>query len=140
MKRISIVAGLLGLMATVIAPSFAAGPYIYVANTGEDTVSRIDADTNTEVARFATWFTSGSPNYVAPRVYPRTRDGTVPVPHRKEPCERCLRAGPFLSVRIAGDLPVPVLLKIAPSAVGPVVPMLDKLPTNSARNLIFPRP
>jgi len=61
------------LLAALLVPSEAAGPFIYVANTGEDTVSKIDAGTNTEVARFATWFTSGSPNFVAPRAHPQTQ-------------------------------------------------------------------
>lgn len=47
------------LLAVLLAPSAAfALPYIYVANAGEDTVSKIDIISNTEVARYATWFTA----------------------------------------------------------------------------------
>jgi len=47
------------LLTALLAPS-AFAQYIYVANAGEDTVSKIDITTNTEVARYATWFTSGT--------------------------------------------------------------------------------
>src|SRR5437764_348174 len=53
------------LPAAVVVPSQAAGPYIYVANAGEDTVSKIDVSNNTEVARYATWFTAPDPHHIA---------------------------------------------------------------------------
>lgn len=69
------------LLVALLAPSVSA-QYIYVANTGEDTVSKIDINTNAEVARYATWFTA-NPNHVttphgilagpAPLAYYRTR-------------------------------------------------------------------
>src|SRR4051812_47212715 len=57
MMRLHLTAAVL-LLALVI-PRASAQPYIYVANAGEDTVSKIDVTTNQEVARYATWFTSG---------------------------------------------------------------------------------
>jgi hypothetical protein len=56
------------LAAAVLLAAFFASPayaqqYIYVANAGDDTVSKIDITTNVEVARYATWFTSGT-NYI----------------------------------------------------------------------------
>jgi hypothetical protein len=44
----------------------AQGPFIYVANAGDDTVSKIDVASNKEVARYATWFNSGTNNLIAP--------------------------------------------------------------------------
>src|SRR5882762_2699454 len=47
------------LLAALLAPSaFAQSQYIYVANTAENTVSKIDINSNTEVARYATWFST----------------------------------------------------------------------------------
>ncbi len=66
------------LAAAIVGPSQAAGPYIYVANTGEDTVSKIDVSIPAEVARYATWFTKGNATYVAPRVYSQLMDGPAP--------------------------------------------------------------
>jgi hypothetical protein len=68
MKTLSMAAGIAGLIAVVFAPcGFAAGPYIYVANAGEDTVSKIDVTgSGNEVARYPAWFTSGTlPSYFA---------------------------------------------------------------------------
>jgi DNA-binding beta-propeller fold protein YncE len=45
----------LGLL-TLCCPPRAAAQYIYIANTAEATVSKIDINTNTEVARYRTWF------------------------------------------------------------------------------------
>jgi hypothetical protein len=55
------------LLVALAVPSQAA-PFIYVANAGEDTVSKIDVTTNTEVARYATWFNSGSNNLIAAHI------------------------------------------------------------------------
>ena len=49
------------LIFVAVSVSPAAAQYIYVANAGEDTVSKININTNQEVARYATWFTLGSP-------------------------------------------------------------------------------
>ena len=69
MKKLSTSAVTIALLATVLVQRVSAagsGPYIYVANAGEDTVSKIDVSSNTEVARYATWFTSGAlPSYFA---------------------------------------------------------------------------
>ena len=61
-------AGLFALLAhlaaavllTTFLVSSASAQYIYVANAGEDSVSKIDINANQEVARYATWFTSGA--------------------------------------------------------------------------------
>ena len=37
-------------------------PVLYVANAGEDTLSRIDTDTDCEVARYRTWFAPPAPH------------------------------------------------------------------------------
>ena len=64
------------------APSASAQPFIYVANAGDDTVSKIDVSANTEVARYAMWFTSGT-NSSATCVpgYPNYPNCTYPIPH-----------------------------------------------------------
>jgi hypothetical protein len=119
------------LLAALVGPS-ASAQFIYVANAGEDTVSKIDITTNTEVARYATWFTApGSPGYVAPP----HNVGVGPAPSR-------------LLEDSAGDLFVlnrffdpghsPVLVKIAPNggtpattSTGPVAKtLLDTGTTN----------
>lgn len=46
---------LLGTMAVSSQPAFAQ-QFIYVANAGEDTLSKIDINLNAEVARYRTWF------------------------------------------------------------------------------------
>jgi streptogramin lyase len=48
----------------------ASAQFIYVANAGEDTLSKIDINTNTEVARYRTWFgPAGQPgNIVHPSI------------------------------------------------------------------------
>jgi hypothetical protein len=38
-------------------------PVLWIANAGEDTVSRIDTSTNKEVGRYRTWFTGSAPAY-----------------------------------------------------------------------------
>jgi len=72
-------------MSAAIAPSFAGGPYIYVANAGEDTVSKIDVGIPAEVARYATWFTSGvhaSPgSSTCVSGYPGFPNCNYPIPH-----------------------------------------------------------
>jgi hypothetical protein len=42
----------------------AAAQFIYVANAGDDTVSKIDVSTNQVVATYRTWFDPSSPNYI----------------------------------------------------------------------------
>ena len=124
--------GAVVLLLTMLTASSATAQYIYVANAGEDTVSKIDINTNQEVARYATWFTSGV-NHI-PHL---GSTSTGPAPSR-------VFQGP------AGDLYVlnrffspphlPVLLKIAPTGGIPgtttsngstVLPMLDNNPTNN---------
>jgi YVTN family beta-propeller protein len=134
MIRLSISIVAIALLTALVAPcARAAGPYIYVGNTGEDTVSKIDAGTNTEVARIATWFTSGSPNFVAPRAHPQTQAGPCPSRIAKDPAGFVYVLDRFFpsGTPSTPNAHLPVLLKIAPTAVGPIVPMLDNNPTNN---------
>ena len=55
------------MLAALLAPS-ASAQFVYVANAGEDTVSKIDINSNTEVARYATWFNSGANNIIAAHI------------------------------------------------------------------------
>lgn len=104
MARLAAVA----LLAALLAPSAFALPFIYVANAGEDTVSKIDIISNTEVARYATWFTLGSPNYVAQPHGPTTG----PAPSR---LLQDSAGNLFVLNRFFDPNHRPVLLKIAPS-------------------------
>jgi hypothetical protein len=56
-----------GLLAAIFLPlsASAQGPYIFVANAGDDTVSKIDVTMKKEVARYSTWFNSGTNNLIA---------------------------------------------------------------------------
>jgi DNA-binding beta-propeller fold protein YncE len=120
------------LLTAFLVPSVSA-QYIYVANAGEDTVSKIDINTNTEVARYATWFTTGSPNHV---VHPNN-PGAGPAPSRllQDPAGNLYVLNRFFS-----PPHLPVLLKIAPTGGIPGVttsngsialPITDTLPTNN---------
>lgn len=53
------------LISTAILASPVSAQFIYVANAGDDTVSKIDINLNQEVARYSTWFNSGSNNLIA---------------------------------------------------------------------------
>jgi hypothetical protein len=128
------------LVALLVPSASAQQRYIYVANAGEDTVSKIDIITNQEVARYATWFTAGT-NHIAhiggpwtgpaPSRIARDSAGNVYVlnrffPQRPQP--------PTLP---PPNLHLPVLLKIVPSggtltSIGPVpLPMLDNVIVNN---------
>jgi hypothetical protein len=125
------IAGALLLIA-FLAPS-ASAQYIYVANTGEDTVSKIDINTNTEVARYATWFTLGSLNHV-----PQPHSTNVgPAPSR---LLQDSAGNLFVLNRFFGNSHRPVLLKIAATGGTPGIttsnsstirPMLDVGTTNN---------
>lgn len=43
-----------------ISQTLSTFPVLWIANAGEDTVSKIDTDTNCETARYETWFSSGN--------------------------------------------------------------------------------
>jgi streptogramin lyase len=121
-------------LTTLLTPSSSsAQQYIYVANAGDDTVSKIDINTNQEVARYATWFTSGV-NHI-----PHSGNSqTGPAP------SRLIYAGNlYVLNRFFSPAHLPVLLKIAPTggipgtttSNGPtVLPLLD----NNANNQIDP--
>jgi len=96
------------LLAALLAPS-ASAQFIYVANAGEDTVSKIDINTNTEVARYATWFTPLSPNNYFPKPHGY---GSGPAPSRLLEDQ----AGNLFVLNRFFNPPLhsPVLLKIAP--------------------------
>jgi hypothetical protein len=114
-----------------LAPA-ASAQYIYVANAGEDTVSKIDINTNTEVARYATWFTIGSANY-----FPQPHSsGAGPAPSR---LLQDAAGNLYVLNRWFGNSHRPVLVKIAPTGGTPGVttsnsstirPMLDVGTTN----------
>ena len=99
------------LLAVLLAPPASALPYIYVANAGEDTVSKIDINSNTEVARYATWFTPGNPGHIShPGGY-----GSGPAPSRllQDSAGYLYVLNRFFSNPNPAHLPV--LLKIAPT-------------------------
>src|SRR5437763_747404 len=73
----STIAAALLLSALLVPTASAAGPFIYVANAGEDTVSKIDVTLNQEVARYATWFNAGTKSLIAPHLG-RPRTGPAP--------------------------------------------------------------
>src|SRR5882672_4373238 len=112
------------LLVALLAPS-ASAQYIYVANAGEDSVSKIDINTNTEVARIETWFTSGA-NYTAHLGGPWT--GAAPSRIARGPAGDVYVLDRFFTAHL------PVLLKIAPTANGPVLPLLDTNPTDNHIN------
>jgi hypothetical protein len=70
------------LAGTLAVPRASAQSFIYVANAGEDTVSKIDVAAKVEVARYAMWFTSGSNNSPTCVIgYPNFPNCTYPIPH-----------------------------------------------------------
>ena len=89
------------LLAALLAPS-ASAQFIYVANTAENTVSKIDISTDTEVARYMTWFDT-------------TTWGPAPSRIVKDAAKNVYVLDRFLT-----PPHLPVLLKIAPlgGAVG----------------------
>ena len=98
------------LLAALLAPS-ASAQFIYVANAGEDTVSKIDINSNTEVARYATWFTPGNPGHIS---HPGNSGGG-PAPSRllQDSAGYLYVLNRFFSNPNPAHLPV--LLKIAPT-------------------------
>jgi hypothetical protein len=112
------------LLAALVIPSASAQPYIYVANAGEDTVSKIDVTTNQEVARYATWFTSGT-NHISHLTNPW--GGAAPSRIARDSAGNVYVLDRFFTTHL------PVLLKIAPTggtpgtttSSGPVLPMID---------------
>ena len=73
-----VVALLCATLFPLASKSTLAQPYIYVANTGEDTVSKIDVTTNTVVATYRTWFGPTGPNVFAPRTTNSSAPGPAP--------------------------------------------------------------
>jgi hypothetical protein len=91
--------------------AYAAGSsFIYVANTGEDTVSKIDISSNTEVARYAMWF---KPFPGTNAVAPGHGSGSGPCPSRiaRDSAKNAYVLDRFFS-DAAGNMHLPVLLKI----------------------------
>jgi YVTN family beta-propeller protein len=78
MHRARVVALLCATLFPLVSKSTLAQPYIYVANTGEDTVSMIDVTTNTVVATYRTWFGPAGPNVFAPRTTNSSAPGPAP--------------------------------------------------------------
>jgi hypothetical protein len=105
------------LITTLLASS-ASAQYIYVANAGEDTVSKIDINTNQEVARYATWFTPGSSNNVPHLGYP----WAGPAPSR---LLQDSAGNLYVLDRFFNPPHLPVLLKIAPTGGTPGVTTSD---------------
>jgi hypothetical protein len=123
------------LLLTALLVSSASAQFIYVANAGEDTVSKIDITTNVEVARYATWFTSGT-NHIIHTPIPPAGDKAHQGP---APSRIAQDSAGFVYVldRFWGSH-LPVLLKIAPtgaptssgSGFSAVLPILDSNSNN----------
>jgi len=120
-----------GLLAELLV-SFASAQsqFIYVANAGEDTVSKIDITQNKEVARYATWFNSGTnPNYLIKWPLHAGNPWAGPAPSRiaQDSAGNVYVLDRFFSLQTAtctnhssnNQAHRPVLLKIAPSVVIP---------------------
>jgi DNA-binding beta-propeller fold protein YncE len=114
-------------LAVLLVPS-ASAQYIYVANAGEDTVSKIDINTNQEVAKYATWFTFGA-HHIAHIGNPWA--GAAPSRLLQDSTGNLYVLNRFFSTPNPSHLPV--LLKIAPTggtlgtttSNGLVLPMVD---------------
>lgn len=149
-RRLTVAAVLVSGSISLVA---LAGPFIYVGNTGEDTVSKIDVATNQEVARYAAWFTSGA-NSVPPRSYANTSNGPAPSRIATDSAGNAYVLDRFFEQPLGvgqttppgqtpGNWHLPVLLKIAAtggvpgtstsSGAGPtaVLQMLDNNPTDN---------
>jgi hypothetical protein len=102
------------LIAALLAPSASAqSQYIYVANSGEDTVSKIDINSDTEVARYATWFTPLDPNYAN---YPHGLSGPAPSRVARDSAGFFYVLDRFFpALQTSTHAHRPVLLKIAPT-------------------------
>jgi hypothetical protein len=105
------------MLAAFLTPSASAqSQFIYVANSGEDTVSKIDINTDTEVARYATWFTPSDPNY---NKYPHGTSGPAPSRIARDTAGYFYVLNRFFPQNPPGGtivtpMHLPVLLKIAP--------------------------
>ncbi len=103
------------LLVALLASS-ASAQYIYVANAGDDTVSKIDINTDQVVATYATWFTSGT-NFIA---HPNTNAWAGAAPSRiaQDRAGNIFVLNRFFSTdtQPAWTNPphLPVLMKIAP--------------------------
>ncbi|MEY2519528.1 MAG: hypothetical protein QOF24_1287 [Verrucomicrobiota bacterium] len=128
------------LLATLLVPS-ASAQFIYVANAGEDTVSKIDINPPyPEVARYATWFTTGAHNMPHPG---DPWHGPAPSRIAQDSAGNVFVLNRFFDTPwLMGTSPpnpshLPVLLKIAPSGSGPtssgsaVLSMLDNNTMNN---------
>jgi streptogramin lyase len=109
-------AAAVALAALLVPCAFAQSHFIYVANAGDDTVSKIDITTDTEVARYATWFTSADPNY---NNYPHGVKGPAPSRIARDTAGYFYVLNRFFPENSPGGTIVtpmhrPVLLKIAP--------------------------
>ncbi len=113
MKKLSTLAVATALFtAAFILCAYAASPFIYVGNTGEDTVSKIHISSNTEVARYAAWFTSGT-NHWSTRTYANTSAGPAPSRTAIDAAGDAYVLDRFFAAHL------PVLLKIAQSPTTP---------------------
>jgi streptogramin lyase len=119
MNRQSISAVAVVILTAALLPAALGSNFIYVANAGEDTVTKIDVTTNTEVARYATWFTAPDPNFV--QHYPKpcpTPPSTQSVAHQGPAPSRIARDNndnAYVLDRFFNPSHLPVLLKIAPT-------------------------
>jgi streptogramin lyase len=96
----------LALLAALLVPSASAQSlYIYVANTAENTVSKIDINANVEVARYYTWFPAGFGPAPSRVVQDAAKNVFV--------LDRFFPAG-----STSTNAHLPVLLKIAPAGSG----------------------
>lgn len=103
--------------------------FIYVANAGEDTVSKIDVTTNQEVARYRTWF-GPTGSSVAPPHLGNPWFGPAPSRIAVDPAGNVFVLNRFFTP-VCGLLHLPVLVKILPTGGGTTstgsvaLPMLD---------------
>jgi hypothetical protein len=117
------------LLVALAVPSEAA-PFIYVANAGEDTVSKIDVSSDQEVARYGTWFTTGGPlihiNHPGTSVsgsfgtfIDKAHQGPAPSRIARDLAGNVFVLNRFFSTSTAGGSTnaahLPVLVKIAPT-------------------------
>lgn len=124
------------LLVALLAPSVSA-QHIYIANAGEDTVSKIDINSNTEVARYGTWFNS-NPNF-----FPHPGNPWAgPAPSRlvKDSVGNLFALNRFFppgTPNVLNPPHLPVLVKIAPFGAGATstgslpLPVTDINPTDN---------
>jgi streptogramin lyase len=108
------------LLAALLVPS-ASAQFIYVANAGEDTVSKIDINfPYQEVARYATWFTAPTTSKIVhPSTIDKAHQGPAPSRIARDSAGNVYVLNRFFSTGTTGGSSnpphIPVLLKIAPS-------------------------